>query len=582
METFFSAVLGDLLSRSISFVIDRYRWQQQGVEESLQRLHRLLLRLQSIVEEADGRRITNQAMLRQLRMARDAMYRGYYFHDNSRYRIVQPHARDEVSDHTSLDLSPLSPLKRFCFSTRTRGIVPDVLEKEKLQKILGRLESIASDMQEFVVFVSSYPRVNRQPYCSYLFLENCMFGRQAEQERVINFLLEPHPPGDKGVSVLPIIGPGKVGKSTLVEHVCHDERVRKHFSTIVFYRGDSIEGTKDLTPLADSGVIKHRNHASTEQSLLIVELVDDMDEGTWRRTLHNLRRDHNTRVGKSKIIITSRSNKIAAFGTTESLELDFLPKEAYWYFFKTMAFGSTNPEEDPKLASIGMEIAALVNGCFLATNIICRTLRSNLNARFWYRFLGRWRRLAEIYLRLLGEHPGDIFTSKSGITYVCMPGNQCVAARYSLYQESSAHMSDVATISASDLLTGNVNPQGMYDLLEWQSSIPPYYSYGAHFELLSQQPQPALARGREAPASDDDLGVGDGCSRALEDLGATGRNKIETPRWQRLTGYSDPVMLGFPGLLLGLGVRRHRLKSIDDLGAARRCTSGRRRRRGDE
>ncbi|KAG8077763.1 hypothetical protein GUJ93_ZPchr0007g6115 [Zizania palustris] len=486
METFFSAVLGDLLSRSISFVIDRYRWQQQGVEENLQRLHRLLLRLQSIVEEADGRRITNQAMLRQLRMARDAMYRGYYFHDNSRYRIVQPHARDEVSDHTSLDLSPLSPLKRFCISTRTRGIASDVLEKEKLQKILGRLESIASDMQEFVVFVSSYPRVNRQPYCSYLFLENCMFGRQAEQERVINFLLEPHPPGDKGVSVLPIIGPGGVGKSTLVEHVCHDERVRKYFSTIVFCRGDSIEGTKDLTPLADTGVIKHRNHASTEQSLLIVELVDDMDEGTWRRTLHNLRRDHKTPVGK--IIIMSQSKKIAAFGTTQALELDFLPKEAFWYFFKTMAFGSSDPEEAPKLASIGMEIAALVNGCFLGTNIICRILRSNLNVRFWYKFLGRWRSLTEIFLVLLGEHPRDVFTSKSGITYICTSGNQCVAARYSLYQASSAHMSDAPTISASDLLTGNANPQGKFDVLVWQSSIPPYYNYGAHYELLAQPP----------------------------------------------------------------------------------------------
>ncbi|KAF0918121.1 hypothetical protein E2562_022707 [Oryza meyeriana var. granulata] len=230
MDTFFSAVLGDLLSRSMSFVIDRYHQQQQDVEENLQRLHRVLLRIQAIVEEADARCITNQAMLLQLRMARAVMYRGYYFHDNFRYRIVQ----DEVGDH-SLDLSPFNPSKRFCFPTRTRKNVSEVLEKKELQKMLGHLENIVSDMQEFVVFVSSYPRISRQPYCSYLLLENCMFGRQAEQERVIKFLLEPHPLGvAKGIDVLPIIGPGGVGKSTLVEHICHDERLQRKIDVLLW------------------------------------------------------------------------------------------------------------------------------------------------------------------------------------------------------------------------------------------------------------------------------------------------------------------------------------------------------------
>lgn len=84
METFLSAVLADLLSRSISFVIDRYCQQQQGVEENLQQLQRMLLRIQTVDEEANGRRITNQAMLLQLKTMRNVMYRGYYFLDNFR------------------------------------------------------------------------------------------------------------------------------------------------------------------------------------------------------------------------------------------------------------------------------------------------------------------------------------------------------------------------------------------------------------------------------------------------------------------------------------------------------------------
>ena len=66
-----------------------------------------------------------------------------------------------------------------------------------------------------------------------------MFGRQAEMEKIIRFLLQPEPPGAETLQVLPIIGPAWVGKSTLVEHLCYDERVHNHFSTIILYSGAS-------------------------------------------------------------------------------------------------------------------------------------------------------------------------------------------------------------------------------------------------------------------------------------------------------------------------------------------------------
>uniref|UniRef100_A0A0E0C7B7 Disease resistance N-terminal domain-containing protein n=1 Tax=Oryza meridionalis TaxID=40149 RepID=A0A0E0C7B7_9ORYZ len=466
MDTIFSAVLGDLFSRSISFVIDIYHHHHQGgVEENLQQLHRMLLRIQAVVEEADSRCITNQAMLLQLRMLRDVMFRGYYFVDNFRYRIFQAQAKDEVGDH-SLDLPPFNPLERFFISTRASKIASEILEKKELQKMLGRLETIVSDMQEFVVLSSSYPRITRQPYCSYVLLENCMFGRHAELERVIKFLLEQHPLcGAKGIDVLPITGPGRVGKSTLVEHVCRDERVRKCFSTIVFYSPDSIDNG-DMVLLPDTRAIKYRNPASGE----------------------HLRGDPITSV--SKIIITSRSRKIESFGTTKALQLDFLPKEAFWYLFKTVAFGSTNPE-DPKLASICMEIADLVNGSFMESNVVGSILRSNLSAQFWYNFLKRLKYFTDRHFRLLGEHPRDSYKSNRGRTYIWMHKNyygDSDAATYNLYHANSAGLNNLPMLRMSDMLIGNVKPQKKCEALEWQSSIPPYYSYIVQYEILARQP----------------------------------------------------------------------------------------------
>uniref|UniRef100_A0A0E0K2L7 Disease resistance N-terminal domain-containing protein n=1 Tax=Oryza punctata TaxID=4537 RepID=A0A0E0K2L7_ORYPU len=468
METFLSAVLADLLSRSISFVIDRYCQQQQGVEENLQQLQRMLLRIQIVVEEANRRSITNQAMLMQLKTMRSMIYRGYYFLDNFRYRITPEQTQDEVGEH-SVALSHFSPLKRFRFSTITKKMVSEVQERKELQTLLDHLQSIISE--EFVISLSSCPRMIRQPHCSYLLLENCMFGRQAEQERVISFLLEPHPLGVEGAAVLPIIGPKRVGKSTLVEHVCHDERI--------------------------PGVIKHQNSDSTEQSLVVIELVDDMDKGTWRKILHSLRRGSRTPV--TRIIITSQSERVATFGTTEALWIDFLPKEAFWYFFKTIAFGSTNPHEDPKLTSICMEIALLVNGSFVGTNIVGGILRSNISVQFWNRFLERMKAITDRHFRLLGQHLRDAYTTKSGRSYVWVPKlNRFVAATYNLYEVTSARLNDLPIILSNDILTGNVELKEKFDVLQWQSSIPPYNYYMAHYEMIAQPPDrlPKMKRSR--------------------------------------------------------------------------------------
>ena len=80
MELAISAVTGELVSRFVSYLADRYRSSRrpQSGEKQLRRLQQLLLRARTVVEEADGRYITNSGMLAQLTMLADAMYRGYW------------------------------------------------------------------------------------------------------------------------------------------------------------------------------------------------------------------------------------------------------------------------------------------------------------------------------------------------------------------------------------------------------------------------------------------------------------------------------------------------------------------------
>ncbi|KAK3161791.1 hypothetical protein QOZ80_1BG0081450 [Eleusine coracana subsp. coracana] len=87
MEPLLSAIVSDLLGRALSTVIQRYsRAKAEETEQKLQRLQRLLLRIEATVEEAEGRYITNQTMLRQLEMLRQGVYGGHYMLDTFRYR----------------------------------------------------------------------------------------------------------------------------------------------------------------------------------------------------------------------------------------------------------------------------------------------------------------------------------------------------------------------------------------------------------------------------------------------------------------------------------------------------------------
>lgn len=88
MEATISAIAGDLVSRLISFLVMKYT-EKTGLDEKLERLQKLLLRVHAVVEEADGRYVTNSRMLMQLKLIAENMYRGYHMLDTFRYKSVE-------------------------------------------------------------------------------------------------------------------------------------------------------------------------------------------------------------------------------------------------------------------------------------------------------------------------------------------------------------------------------------------------------------------------------------------------------------------------------------------------------------
>ena len=205
-----------------------------------------------------------------------------------------------------------------------------------------------------------------------------------EAQLVINFLsyIQPHGP-DEELEVLPIVGPSYVGKSTLVTHVCKDERVRAHFSEILSFHIHGFTDDEQAT-FRDECELKQQNRVSGSnlegRLLVVIELIGDLNEEAWGR-LYFTSKKYAPRG--SKIIVTSRFDSIVKFGTTQALTLKFLSHEAHWYIFKTLTFGSMDPEMHPRLTQLAMEISkTLGHRCHLGANIISHLLKDNFDVKF--------------------------------------------------------------------------------------------------------------------------------------------------------------------------------------------------------
>ncbi|CAM0148222.1 unnamed protein product [Urochloa decumbens] len=433
MEALMSAVTGDLVSRFISFIAHNFCSHTQD-EDDYRRLERVLLRVLTIVEEAEGRHITNQGMLLQLKMLIEDMYVGHYMLDRLKIQSIE---EDKVEGEASLQnqsfaMSTLSAAKRLRFAYSITKSTP----------------------------VASGTRTSAAKL----------------QEQVISFLVCNGSHDCPNLDILPVLGPHRVGKKTLVQHACKDERVRSCFTDILFFKGDDL----------GNGEFASKLKVNSGKCLLVIEFSFGVDEVAWANFKSYLQ---NVVDAGSKIVLIGRTQEVAKFGTARPIWMKSLSQEEYWYYFKALAFGSMDPDEHPRLASLGMQLATEMKGSFLGANILGEMLRSNLNPQFWNAILSSVRGLVQEHLFSSGVHPEDLLERNSPVDFpmalVGAHGQRCLV--YDL-REASPGQDELPLPTSQEVLTGGKVPAvEKFDVLVWKSRIPPYCSYIATYE--KQKPQ---------------------------------------------------------------------------------------------
>ncbi|XP_073013677.1 putative disease resistance protein RGA1 [Typha latifolia] len=399
---FGSAVVGELVSRVTSFLGGQYKLQSD-VEGKLQRLKELLLEVESVVEAAAGKEIKNKRLVDWLMELKDVAYEADDVLDTFEYRLLEKKANED-KEVSSFAPSSSNAFKRICTAAAHYTLLLRDVDVNELNTLLERSERMASKVGNFLTLLcldgqSKKPAgvIGQRITGALPTLQHSFAGRVKEKEEIIDILLGTELSGAGFVPVLPILGIGGVGKTTLAQVIYHDERVQNHFSlkmwVCVSESFDVIRLTREILdqsgsePSSYTGVTNFNRlqeiltgKLSSNKFLLVLDDVWNETENEVWETLKALLHGKDG----STILLTSRLPNVAKLmGTMDPIELEGLPEDEYWPFFKEHAFGGVNSEEHPRLVAIGKKIASKLKGSPLAAKTMGKLLSDKLDADYW-------------------------------------------------------------------------------------------------------------------------------------------------------------------------------------------------------
>ena len=333
----------------------------------LKKLTWTLSKIQAVLRDAEARQITNAAVK-------------LWLSDVEEVADDAEDVLDEVMTE-AFRFKQQNPVGNF--SSLSRDFHFEI--GSKLEKINMRLDEIAKKGDELGLKERSgekghNARPNARPPSSSLIDESSVFGREVEKEEILELLVSDEY-GGSDVCVIPIVGMGGLGKTTLAQLVYNDEKVTKHFELKMWVCvSDDFDVRRATKSVLDSATGKNfdlmdldilqsklRDILKGKRYLLVLDDVWTEKKSDWDRLRLPLRAG----ATGSKIIVTTRSGRVSSvMGTMPPRHLEGLSDDDCWSLFKQIAFENGNADAHPELVRIGKEILKKCRGLPLAVKTI--------------------------------------------------------------------------------------------------------------------------------------------------------------------------------------------------------------------
>ncbi|PWA51219.1 NB-ARC domains-containing protein [Artemisia annua] len=355
----------------------------QGIQPELKKLERTLFQIQALLNDASQKEITEKAVQQWLN---DLRHLAYDIDD-----ILDDLATDAM--HREFTKKTGSKVRKFIPTCCTNFLLSTRMNP-KLDKITNKIQDLEKEKTSLGLIVKDGRSKDRYRQSQTSLVDSSrIVGRQGDKDALVLKLLDDEP-GKENFSIVPIVGIGGVGKTTLAKILYDDEQVKKHFklkvwvcvsdewdtfnmSNIIF---QSVTGEtkefKDLNLLQ----VDLREQLREKLFLLVLDDVWSESIDDWESLVAPLK----ACAPGSKIIMTTRKEKLLRqLGCGKLNHLQRLSHEDAMCLFAHHALGANNFDSHPRLKAPGEGIVKKCDGLPLALIALGRLLRTNEDEVEW-------------------------------------------------------------------------------------------------------------------------------------------------------------------------------------------------------
>ncbi|KAL4600920.1 hypothetical protein ACB092_11G234700 [Castanea dentata] len=384
LSSFFDKLFDNLSSSDLLKI-----FRQKNVDADLKKWKRTLLKIHAVLEDAEQTQMTSWSV----KIWLDELEYLVYDVDD----ILDEFATEALRRKLHEEEPSTSKIRKFipacCVGFNSSSRKFDVGLRSKIEGINTRLQEIVTE-REFLKLNDgaggrTITKTSRPPTSS--LVEGPTYGRGEDKNAIVKLLLESD---DAQLSVIPIVGMGGLGKTTLAQLVYKDDEVSRHFDmkawVCVSEDIDNLRLTKEIlhsftsescdnNSTLDSLQVKLKEILSENRFLLV---LDDV----WCESYDNwtiLRKPFESGVG-SKIVVTTQSYHVSSkMGTTSAYVLKELSRDACLSVFTHHALGASDFSEYPELEKYGQKIVDRCMGAPLAAKAFGGLLHNQQHPYEW-------------------------------------------------------------------------------------------------------------------------------------------------------------------------------------------------------
>ncbi|XP_044982263.1 disease resistance protein RGA2-like [Hordeum vulgare subsp. vulgare] len=277
-----------------------------------------------------------------------------------------------------------------------------VAMSSKIKSVINDIHSLCDPVSDLLSKIPSNSTAVTltRPHIGSTIIQDKLYGRKDIFEKIVDDITSGTHQGQT-VSVLPIVGPGGIGKTTFTQHLYNDSRTQVHFTVMVWMCVSTDFDVLKLTQQIHNCIPPTENETASETANLdqlqksiaqrlkskrFLIVLDDIwkcnSEDEWKTLLAPFTKGE---AKGSMVLVTTRFPKLAGMmKTINPVELQGLESNDFFTFFESCIFGEHKPRDyEDELGGIAREIARKLKGSPLAAKTVGRLLKKNLSREHW-------------------------------------------------------------------------------------------------------------------------------------------------------------------------------------------------------